>query len=187
MRAYNRGMGGYGSGRKFGFVKRTVEDCCSIDATRWQREGMFRPSVGPYRSPWVWSDPNSKQELVCVGYKSDCSDTVGSVGLDYYVSCESDASPLEYTVRLTATKTPWGKLRWWFICPLAVKGGACGRRVRKLYLPRGGVYFGCRHCHNLTYTSCQESHKYDACLAAIGAPVGLSAREVGKLLKQAKW
>jgi hypothetical protein len=27
--------------------------------------------------------------------------------------------------------------------------------VRKLYL--SGKYFGCRHCHNLTYRSCQES------------------------------
>ena len=30
-----------------------------------------------------------------------------------------------------------------------------GRRARKLYL--GGRYFGCRHCHNLTYTSSQQS------------------------------
>jgi hypothetical protein len=59
--------------------------------------------------------------------------------------------------------------------------------VRKLYLPGGGKHFGCRHCYDLTYTSCQESHKYDSCLAAVGAPMGLSAREVGKLLKQAKW
>jgi len=56
--------------------------------------------------------------------------------------------------------------------------GACGN------LPAGGGrYFGCRHCYNLTYTSCQESHKYDACLAAVGAPMGLSAREVGKAVE----
>lgn len=31
----------------------------------------------------------------------------------------------------------------------------CGRRVRRLYLV--GRYFGCRHCHALTYTSTQQS------------------------------
>jgi len=31
--------------------------------------------------------------------------------------------------------------------------------VGKLYLPPGGKYFGCRHCYNLTYKSCQESDK----------------------------
>src|SRR5436309_2544304 len=31
----------------------------------------------------------------------------------------------------------------------------------ELYLPPQGRYFGCRRCHDLTYTSCQESHKCD--------------------------
>jgi len=35
----------------------------------------------------------------------------------------------------------------------------CGRRVAKLYLPRGARYFGCRHCYDLTYLSCQRSDK----------------------------
>jgi hypothetical protein len=34
--------------------------------------------------------------------------------------------------------------------------------VGKLYLPPGAGYYGCRHCHELTYTSCQESHQYDS-------------------------
>ena len=32
----------------------------------------------------------------------------------------------------------------------------CGRRVGKLYLAPSGHYFGCRHCHELTYRSAQE-------------------------------
>jgi hypothetical protein len=31
--------------------------------------------------------------------------------------------------------------------------------VAKVYLPLGGRYYGCRHCHGLTYTSCQEHDK----------------------------
>ena len=40
-----------------------------------------------------------------------------------------------------------------------VHGEACYWQVAKLYLPPGSRYFGCRHCHNLTYTSCQEHDK----------------------------
>jgi hypothetical protein len=40
-----------------------------------------------------------------------------------------------------------------------VNGRPCQRRVGKLYLPPGGRYYGCRHCHALTYTSCQEHDK----------------------------
>ena len=47
---------------------------------------------------------------------------------------------------------------WWFICPLIKDGIACNRRVLKLYIG-GGKYFGCRHCYELTYQSCQ---KHDA-------------------------
>lgn len=63
--------------------------------------------------------------------------------------------------------------RWWFICPLVVNGIACGRRVAKLY---GGTLFGCRHCHDLTYTSCNESHQLDRLSRSLGAAL---AAELG--------
>jgi hypothetical protein len=56
---------------------------------------------------------------------------------------------------LAATPCHLGGVRWWLACPLARDGVGCGRRARKLYLR--GRYFGCRHCHGLTYTSTQES------------------------------
>jgi len=59
---------------------------------------------------------------------------------------------LEYKVDITTTPCHLGGVRYWFICPL----WNCGRRVGKLYLPSGAKYFGCRHCYDLTYTSCQE-------------------------------
>jgi hypothetical protein len=57
---------------------------------------------------------------------------------------------------------------------------AAGRRVGKLYLPPGARYFGCRLCYDLTYTSCQESHKYDRLH-------GLMAAEMGEDLRTARW
>jgi len=47
------------------------------------------------------------------------------------------------------TPCNYGGHRPWLICM------HCGRRVAALYLR--GKYFACRHCYNLTYTSCQES------------------------------
>ena len=45
---------------------------------------------------------------------------------------------------------------------LLVSGGACNRRVDKRYLPPCARYFGCQHCHKLTYTSCEDSRKFDS-------------------------
>ena len=162
-------MGGFGSGRDGYSAKTTVEECRNIDATRWQQEGILRPFCSSYGGRWIWSDPVTKEERASIGYQSECNATAGTVHLDYTITRQGEKIPMDYTVRLATTRTPWGKLRWWFICPLVVNGRACSRRVRKLYLPGGGKYFGCRHCYNLTYTSCQESHKSDSLFTQIGA------------------
>jgi len=39
-------------------------------------------------------------------------------------------------------------------------GGECLRRVGRLYLPTGAVYFGCRQCYALTYESCRMAHRW---------------------------
>jgi hypothetical protein len=56
---------------------------------------------------------------------------------------------IDYVVRLTSTPCFFGGVRYWFTCPLSQNGIYCGRRVSKLYFLN--KYFGCRHCHNLTY------------------------------------
>ena len=76
------------------------------------------------------------------------------------------ATKMDYRVRLTWTPCYFGGIRWWFICPQEVNGNACGKRVGSLYLE--GKQFGCRHCYNLTYTSSQDSHKYDRLFREIG-------------------
>jgi hypothetical protein len=47
------------------------------------------------------------------------------------------------------------------LCPAVKDGVYCGGRVTKLFLPPGSAVFGYRDCYDLTYQSCQESHKYD--------------------------
>ena len=84
---------------------------------------------------------------------------------------------LDYNIELDTTPCYFGSVRYWLICPLVVNRRYCGRRVGKLYLPGGQTYFGCRHCYNLTYRSCQEhDHRVNALMK-------LPPRELEKLLK----
>ena len=105
----------------------------------------------------------------------------GTARLHYMQTGAGEA--MDYQVSVTTTPLPWGGLRWWFICPLTVNGCYCGRRVGKLYLPPGGRYFGCRRCYDLTYTSCNESHKYDRLYAEIAREMGVTLAEVREGMK----
>lgn len=65
---------------------------------------------------------------------------------------------VKYRVALTTTKPYYGNRRYWFRCPLMTDSSfPCGRRVAKLY--KVGAYYGCRHCHDLTYPSKQIANK----------------------------
>ena len=79
-----------------------------------------------------------------------------------------DKEDVNIPVPLEATPTQFGGRRWWFICPLIVRGVACTRRSGKLYLPPGAKYFGCRECHDLTYRSCQEAHQAERLFGRLG-------------------
>lgn len=92
---------------------------------------------------------------------------------------------IDYPISLTHTELAWGAKRWWFICPLKKDGYQCNQRVGKLYLPPGGKYFGCRHCYELTYTSCQESHKYDSFYKQFS--LGMNESIPGFTPRDAKW
>jgi hypothetical protein len=57
-------------------------------------------------------------------------------------------------------------------------------RVGKLYLPLGSRYFGCRHCHELTYASCQESHKYDTMFRYMARETGWDFETVKEVMNR---
>lgn len=170
-------MGGSGSGRGWHSTRTEVEACRTIDAARWQSEGFFRPGfrVGPVS--WVWSDPETREERASISFETDCDETTGSVRLRYSMIRGGERIPYDYRVDLTTTRTSWDRLRWWFACPLSSNGNACGRRVRILYLPFGAGYYGCRHCFNLTYRSCNEKRpRFDPW-------TGMTLAELKRLLK----
>lgn len=170
-------MGGYGSGRQWHYsTKSTAEDCYVLDVNWMTREGVF--DDGGQRSGSIrWSNAYTGQETSSIGYEVNSRER----WIRLHYRRVRDDERLDYKFPLTTTDLPWGGVRWWFVCDLTCNRRHCGRRVGKLYLPPGSKYFGCRHCHDLTYESCQESHRYDKILnmspAEIRA-VGFDPRDV---------
>jgi len=63
-------------------------------------------------------------------------------------------------VPITATRLRRGGLRYWLSCPgfSGTIEPTCGKRVAKLYLPKGGTSFACRGCHDLVHMSQMKEH-----------------------------
>lgn len=143
-------MGGFGSGRRSDGQTSIVEECLSIDACRWMREGIIR--AGCLSSgAWRWTNSTTGETAASITYRVDAGVSGGFAHLSYAV--RATGKQLDYAVRLEATEPNYAGLRWWFTCPLSMGGRACGRRARKLYLPPGAIYFGCRNCYRLSYLS----------------------------------
>jgi hypothetical protein len=168
-------MGGPGSGRPpLGDKAVPVEDCLTIDATRVVRRR--RHKVGR----WEWLD-GFNNVLCSLRYELYTEDARGWLTLDYKVG--TPAHRLSYSVPLQTTFPHFGGVRWWFTCPLTVEGQYCGRRVRKLYLPPGERFFGCRSCHRLSYASSQSHDKRLSALVRrlLSGEVSLTDAENGPL------
>ena len=125
------------------------EPMISSGSIQWSSRGLSKGSVGFTVDTYTPDDPHIH---FCY------NQTDKNTGVE---------ESLDYKVQLTWTPCNYGGKRWWFICPLSRNGVHCQKRVGVLYLAYG-AYFGCRHCYNLTYTSCQESHKFDALFRKLG-------------------
>jgi hypothetical protein len=145
-------MGGFGSGERWS-KKAVVEGCHSLDTADLKRMNMLAADVTDRRGSLEWRRGGETEPSSSVGYVLTLGGGSGTLRLLYRMGQPGET--FDYPVRLVTTGCHLGGVRWWFTCPLSSNGVACGRRVRKLYL--SGRYFGCRHCHDLTYTSTQES------------------------------
>jgi hypothetical protein len=171
-------MGGSGSGRwRWHDKKATVEECLILSAGRLARDGIIAQSPG---SGWLsWTNTATGEQTASLGYSREADNDLVVLRLRYTVSGRNgDASVVDEPIWLRSTPSVVGGWRWWIACPLIVNDRVCGRRVGKLYLPPGARYFGCRHCHDLTYTSCQESHRYDRLFGRVAAETGVDERLV---------
>ena len=146
-------MGGFGSGNRIvRSTKRvTVEESLGLDIGPF-REGLGHDSTGTI----IWKRAVGSESKV--GYSLKWNDGFPSVILQYQ---SPDDEEVRLSIRFQTSPTNFDGRRWWFTCPLTVDGVACGRRARKLFLPPGERYFGCRACHNLGYQSCRHSHDWN--------------------------
>lgn len=182
-------MGGYGSGPNgYGSKKDTVEDCRTIDICYLARHGYIKNHRTNYAS-LTWNNSVTHEFLWRCDFYFDLTGWPKTVRLSYSVprSYDGPFDKYEYTVQLTTTKPNFGGVRWWFVCPIS----GCGRRAGKLYRPSYSRYYGCRRCHDLTYTSCQESRKFDSlhkmlALQMLDSYPGITGRDVKRILS-AKW
>jgi len=145
--------------------RRTVEKSKAITTKFLKKNNYF--TGGTQRGEITWSFNGEKTGSIGI----IVSTGKGSEYIRFqYVQIDQEtkeATRMGYKVQLTSTQTPAShNIKWWFICPQVVNGHACGKRVGSLYLEE--KHFGCRHCYNLTYTSSQESHKFDRLFWDIG-------------------
>ena len=159
-------MGGSGSGRWNDHEKRrTVEKSWTLDVSGLPLRGpLSYPLSGTLEAIKIVGD----RKVLRVRYTLVEEDDGPILTLTYAPERGSSERAFEECLRLLTTKANFGGVRWWFACPFTVGGERCNRRVAKLYLPPEARKFGCRRCHDLTYESSQESHRYDN-LAALCA------------------
>jgi len=143
-------------GRRGGWGKLTVEDCLRFDAGLLCRTGVFDCPFGTeYQYQWQRaSGRDCRMNYTVV----EMPGVAMGLRLNYEVSVGQSTTqhPEQYLVEVTSTQCRFGGRRFWLRCPLQHNGVPCRRRVLQLYLPPGGQLFGCRKCHGLTYSSCQE-------------------------------
>lgn len=177
-------MGGNGSGRHSSYdARQTVEDCLVLDVNKLARDGMIRIRQPPWQGTLTWTNTRTGERTASVRYTCTGSGDNWTFTLIYTVTRrDGGKQDVRLPIYLQTTEPRFGGTRWWFTCPLAVKGNSCRCRVGKLYLPPGGLYFGCRRCYDLTYTSCQESHKYDRLFRFIAEDIGCTPEMVRNAL-----
>lgn len=166
-------MGGMFSGRwGWGYRKKTRVDQCRAFAIA-HLLGDTPPAAGyAGRLDWRGADGTVVASIRFAFV------TASRVRLDYVWG--DDAKPITLPFDLTDLPTPNGGTRYLAACPLVVAGVPCRRRVAKLYLPPGSPYFGCRHCHQLTYRSRQAHDKRVTRLLRSGTLPELAAHPEGQ-------
>jgi hypothetical protein len=108
--------------------------------------------VGCLRAGWSaglqWT--SGGEELTSIKLRAEADRLL----LSYRICIDEAWADVEQIVRIVRASCRFGGERPYFICPGVVNGGACGRRVAKLYRP--GRYFLCRHCYRLCHASQSE-------------------------------
>ena len=150
-------MSGFGSGRS---ASRTaVERCLRLSARSlflWRQEGGALTQTIPF----VCSNGQRGQSYIHIARFAFPSTKV-LIETAYEGKSESQS------IWAVAEPMPRGGYRYLFVCP------NCGQRRLQIVLPPFACKWSCRTCYNLTYSSCNESGKYNG-LAGLFLGLGLS-------------
>jgi hypothetical protein len=170
-------------GRWYCGKKDTVEDCRTVSIAFLKKHDYF---CGYRYGLITWTNWQGEQ-AASIGVTVCTTDGESYARFQYTNTRRSTGEKTEcdYQVQLVTTPCHLSGVRWWFICPLSRNGVPCGRRVGKLYLPPGGRYYGCRHCHNLSYESRNEPRH--GRLAHMGHYLTLDRRREKLLEGMARW
>ena len=157
-------MGGIGSGTWLRLnAKATTEQLLALDVNSLARDGILRVGMAGLL---YWLDAGTGKRLASAFYSTWSSENdIRMFEISYrWNACQT----IKSQIRLQSTSPTFSGARWWFTCPLSSGGISCSRRVVKLYVREG--MFGCRHCHDLTYSSCQQSRERQRLCEQLGVP-----------------
>ncbi|MDQ3159366.1 MAG: hypothetical protein M3P98_04520 [bacterium] len=144
--------------RYFYCDKKTEADGLCILDMKWLRKKKYIEENCIWNGSLHWTHRPSGTRSNINAYIDNTS-KIPTIKLSYTQTSYStgEKSHYEYAIRLLKTPCKFGGSRHWFTCPLQHNGIACNRKASKLYL--SGKYFGCRHCHQLSYNSKNENRK----------------------------
>ncbi len=156
-------MGDLNNGRWKNYTKkRIVEDCWTLNLSEIPLgDPAANPPCGALRVRKI----NGGRLPLSVHYALVEEEDAPYLDITYLVGRKDAHENIKERIALLDTRPNRGGARWYLSCPFVSEGECCGDRVRKLYLPPGERRFGCRKCHDLTYESSQENHRYDALYA----------------------
>ncbi len=146
---YYRGMG-----RGYRISKNVAEDCFKLSIFEMRQNGFFTKF---FSGDIAWLADGKRSSVVA---RLEPVGDALQLRLLYTQTDHKTGQKQEfnYIINLTTTPCNFGDLRYWFVCPISKNGIKCNRRVGVLY--KGGDYFGCRHCYNLSYRSCNKNPRF---------------------------
>lgn len=105
-----------------------------------------------------WTNSWTNRET-SIGFNVSLLENDQYIQLNYtQTNSTGEKKSFDYKVPLASTPCFFGGKRYWFICIASANSKYCGKRVAVLY--KGGDYFACRHCYNLSYQSRNENRRY---------------------------
>lgn len=127
----------------------------------WLKEKCFFPSGSGIKNGNIqWSQNGEPTSSIHVSVNT--TDGFAKIAFNYRTQNHWESGDewkqMDYSFTLERIPCRYGGFKWFVRCGLSRGGVYCGRRVRILYSVNG--YYGCRHCADLSYESCNEVKRF---------------------------